>query len=334
MNKFLTLSDIQRQTVFEQMAVKRFLPPQAIEKDFWVTETLRLLFSLPYADKMVFKGGTSLSKAWGVIHRFSEDIDIAIDRHIFGFEGDVTKKQLSKLRKASSVFVRDTLASDLTTAANQDGLHLFLSVRPAPNGTGDATYPEPRQIYVTYKSVLPKPTQAYLRSEILLEVGARSLFDPIVMAKVNSMVDESFPHLTSGEGIEIIVAAAEKTFLEKVFLLHELFSTDGCQDANRKSRHLYDLYKMMEHNLADLAIRDLTLWESIQHHRSVFTSIRGIDYTSDIRKQLHLIPPQEVMHLWQKDYEEMVCHMIYETPVPTFDKILNRIKTLEERFRK
>ncbi len=334
MNKFLTLPEVQRQTVFEQMAVKRFLPPQAIEKDFWVTETLRLLFSLPYADKMVFKGGTSLSKAWGVIHRFSEDIDIAIDRHMFGFEGDVTKRQLSKLRKASSVFVRDTLASDLTAAATQNELHSFLSVKPAPDGIGDATYPEPRQIHIAYKSVLPKPTQSYLRSEILLEVGARSLFDPIVMAEINSMVDESFPRLTSGDGIEIIVAAAEKTFLEKVFLLHELFSTDGCQNANRKSRHLYDLYKMMEHNLSNSAIRDHTLWESIQHHRSVFTSIRGIDYTSDIRKHLRLVPSQKVIHLWQKDYEEMVCHMIYETPVPSFDEIINRIKTLEGLFRK
>ncbi len=101
MNKFLTLTDAQRRTVFEQTAAKIKLPVAAIEKDFWVTEILNILFSLPYADKMVFKGGTSLSKVWGVIRRFSEDIDIAMDRSLFGIEGDVTKKQLKKLRKAS-----------------------------------------------------------------------------------------------------------------------------------------------------------------------------------------------------------------------------------------
>lgn len=98
MNKFLTLTEAQRRTVFEQTAIRIKLPVASIEKDFWVTEILNILFLLPYADKMVFKGGTSLSKVWGVICRFSEDIDIAIDRRIFGIVGDVTKKQLKKLR--------------------------------------------------------------------------------------------------------------------------------------------------------------------------------------------------------------------------------------------
>ena len=111
MNKFLTLTEAQRRTVFDQTAIRIKLPVSSIEKDFWVTEILNILFLLPYADKMVFKGGTSLSKVWGVIRRFSEDIDIAIDRSMFGIEGDVTKKQLKKLRKTSSVFVRDTLAT-------------------------------------------------------------------------------------------------------------------------------------------------------------------------------------------------------------------------------
>lgn len=125
MNKFLTLTEAQRRTVFEQTAAKIKLPVVVIEKDFWVTEILNILFSLPYADKMVFKGGTSLSKVWGIIRRFSEDIDIAIDCNMFGIEGDVTKKQLKKLRKESSVFVRDTLANDLTLAVKQAGLSLL-----------------------------------------------------------------------------------------------------------------------------------------------------------------------------------------------------------------
>ena len=83
---------------------------------------------------MVFKGGTSLSKVWGVIRRFSEDIDIAMDRSMFGMEVDVTKKKLKKLRKASSVFVRDTLANDLIAAAEQAGLSDFITIKAAPDG--------------------------------------------------------------------------------------------------------------------------------------------------------------------------------------------------------
>lgn len=83
------------------------IPPQAVEKDLWVTTILQIVFSLPFAENLVFKGGTSLSKVFGKIERFSEDIDLAIDRTYFGLEGDLTKKQLKKLRKQSSTFVRE-----------------------------------------------------------------------------------------------------------------------------------------------------------------------------------------------------------------------------------
>ena len=87
--------------VFTQTANKTGLPVQAVEKDLWVTAVLQMVFSLPIADHLVFKGGTSLSKVWKVIRRFSEDIDLAIDPSIWGFEGDLTKKQIKRLRKAS-----------------------------------------------------------------------------------------------------------------------------------------------------------------------------------------------------------------------------------------
>lgn len=334
MNKFLTLTETQRRTVFEQTAIRIKLPVASIEKDFWVTEILNILFSLPYADRMVFKGGTSLSKVWSVIRRFSEDIDIAIDRSMFGSEGDVTKKQLKKLRKASSVFVRDTLANDLILAAEQAGLSDFITIKADPDGEGDATYPEPRQIHITYKSVLLSDTNPYLRDDILLEVGARSLFEPTAKAKIESLVNTVFPHLTSNDNATYIVAAvAEKTFLEKAFLLHELFTTDGCSNANRKSRHLYDLCKMLEAGIADKAIPNDKLWETIRHHREVFTSIHDVDYTPDVRKRIVLTPPESVIEVWKNDYDTMVTNMIYEDNVTTFTDILKSAAKIESMFK-
>lgn len=334
MNKFLTLTEAQRRTVFEQTAIRIKLPVASIEKDFWVTEILNILFSLPYADKMVFKGGTSLSKVWGVIRRFSEDIDIAIDRSMFGIEGDVTKKQLKKLRKASSVFVRDTLANDLIAATEEAGLSDFVTIKADPDGEGDATYPEPRQIHIIYKSVLPSGANPYLRDEVLLEVGARSLFEPTAKAKVESFVTTVFPHLTSNDNAtQVVAAVAEKTFLEKAFLLHELFTTDGCRNANRKSRHLYDLCKMLEAGVADGAIPNDELWETIRHHREVFTSIRNVDYTPDVRKRIVLIPPASVIAEWKNDYDTMVANMIYEDKVPTFSDILAGAAKIESMFK-
>lgn len=334
MNKFLTLTEVQRRTVFEQTATRIKLPVASIEKDFWVTEILNILFSLPYTDKMVFKGGTSLSKVWGVIRRFSEDIDIAIDRSMFGIEGDVTKKQLKKLRKASSVFVRDTLANDLIAATEKEGLSDFVTIKADPDGEGDATYPEPRQIHIIYKSVLPFGTNPYLRDEVLLEVGARSLFEPTAKAKVESFVTTVFPHLTSNDNpTQVVAAVAEKTFLEKAFLLHELFTTDGCRNANRKSRHLYDLCKMLDAGIADRAIPNDELWETIRHHREVFTSIRDVDYTPDVRKRIVLTPPESVIEEWKNDYDTMVANMIFEYKVPTFSDILAGAAKIESMFK-
>lgn len=253
---------------------------------------------------------------------------------MFGIEGDVTKKQLKKLRKASSVFVRDILANDLTLAVEQAGLSEFVTIKADPDGEGDATYPEPRQIHMIYKSVLPSGTNLYLRDEVLLEVGAHSLFEPTAKAKVESFVTGTFPHLTSNDDdIQIVAAVAEKTFLEKAFLLHELFTTDGCRNANRKSRHLYDLCKMHDAGIADKAIPDDELWETIRHHREVFTSIRDVDYTPDIRKRIALTPPESVIEEWKSDYDTMVMNMIYEDNVPSFADILGVVAKIENMFK-
>ena len=103
-------------------------PPQAIEKDIWVSTILQLVYTLPFADKLIFKGGTSLSKVWGIINRFSEDIDLAVERSLFGLDGDLTKKQLKKLRKASSVLVREDFKNALQQAIEDNGLSLLLHI--------------------------------------------------------------------------------------------------------------------------------------------------------------------------------------------------------------
>lgn len=241
---------------------------------------------------------------------------------------------MKKLRKSSSIFVRDTLANDLIAAAEETGLSDFVTIKAEPDGESDATYPEPRQIHIIYKSVLPSGTNPYLRDEVLLEVGARSLFEPTAKAEVESFVATAFPHLTSNDNAtQVVAAVAEKTFLEKAFLLHELFTTDGCRNANRKSRHLYDLYKMLEAGVADSAIPNDELWETIRHHREVFTSIRDVDYTPDVRKRITLTPPESVIEEWKNDYDTMVTNMIYEDKVPTFSDILAGAAKIESMFR-
>lgn len=333
MKQFLSLSATQRRLVFEAQKGAIGIPGASIEKDLWVTQVLHALFSLPISEHIIFKGGTSLSKAWGVIDRFSEDIDLAIDPQFLGApEGDPTKKQIKKLRKASSLYVADEMAEMLRARFAEMGLNEWLDVEVQPNGEGDNTYPEPRQIYIHYKSVY-EGQPGYLRSDIVLEVSARSLLEPVAPADIHSLLSERIP-LKDIAPVKVTTAAAGKTMIEKMFLLHELFSIEGHgQHAGRKSRHIYDLYKMMDKDFAAKAIADDALWESIRHHREIYTSVHGMDYTPDVRKRIVLIPREDIMPAWQQDYEQMREVMIYGSK-PTWEELMAAMQTLQDRVRR
>lgn len=318
MNKFLKLSDSQKKSVYESIANKVGLPAQVVEKDFWVTSVLQTVFALPVARHLIFKGGTSLSKGWKLIERFSEDIDLAVDPVFLGKpEGDLTKKQIKKLRKASSLFILEELTPMIYEELERQGLDSFITVDAQPNGEGDNTYPEPRQIYLHYKSIFDKAL-TYLRPDVVLEVSSRSLLEPTEPIQIKSILGENLPVMPLTNSV-IYTAIPAKTFLEKVFLLHELFSIPGHgMIAERKSRHLYDLYVMMDKDFARNAVTDDFLWESIRHHREIYTSVRGIDYTPDARKRLQLIPRKDILDTWSSDYEAMKESMIYGKK-PTFE---------------
>lgn len=334
MNNYFSLTIEEQQQVLQAAEGRIGLPAQAIEKDLWVTTILQIVFTLPFADKLIFKGGTSLSKVGKHISRFSEDIDLAVDRSLFGLEGDLTKKQIKKLRKESSVFVREDFFMALSDAIKQYGLETLCTIEPEQDGKDDNTYPEPRKIWITYKSVIQGELD-YLKPVVMLEIGARSLSEPYELNKVRSLVEENFPTIqTTLVDTDVTTAVAGKTFLEKVFLLHELFSVEGHGvNANRKSRHLYDLYMMMDKDFAIAAVKDDELWETIRHHREIFTSVNGMDYTPDIRKRIVLIPREDIIAVWEKDYAEMLVNMIYGSNKPTFNEIISKMKILEERFR-
>ena len=332
MKKFLSLSDTDRRNVFVKQKVAIGLPEISIEKDLWVTQVLHALFSLPVSDKLIFKGGTSLSKAWGLIDRFSEDIDLAIDPVFLGKpEGDPTKKQIKKLRKASSLYVAEELAEMLRTRFAEMGLSDWLTVEAQPNGVGDNTYPEPRQLYVHYRSVFGDH-KGYLRSDIVLEISARSLMEPVAEVEVASLLSKHLP-IKDVAPVPVVTAVAGKTMVEKMFLLHEMFSIEGHgMRAERKSRHLYDLYKMMSRPFAEEAIADDALWESIRHHREIYTSVSGMDYTPDVRERLVLVPREDIIDAWKSDYEQMMSAMIYGEK-PSWDELMVAMKELQERVR-
>ena len=334
MNNYFALPKLQQRQILEQATLRIKLPIQAIEKDIWVSTILQIIFSLPVAEHLIFKGGTSLSKAWGLISRFSEDIDLAVGRALFELEGDLTKKGIKKLRKRSSVFVRDELFIMLQDALMQYGLADKCTLTVEPDGEGDNTYPEPRKIFIAYESAYDEQLD-YLRPIVMLEVGARSLVEPYEQVQVHSIVEDIFPSIsTTLVNSNISTAIPAKTMVEKMFLLHELFSVPGHGTrAERKSRHLYDLYQMMHQDFAQEAITNDALWESIRHHREVFTSVQGVDYSGDVRQRICLLPREDIVAIWQSDYETMRSSMIHGS-APTWDELIEQITILQNKTRK
>lgn len=332
-NDYFSLNPAQQRQVIEQTAAKLNLPVQAVEKDLWVTAILQVLFTLPCAYGLVFKGGTSISKVWNAINRFSEDIDLAIDRSLFDLDGELTKKQVKKLRKVSSMFVREELFGQLCEAIASTPLYGLCEIEAQPDGVGDSTYPEPRIIYVKYASQFSDKID-YILPVVKIEAGARSLLEPTLNVAIKSLVDVALPSITTSlVDVEVRTAVAEKTFLEKCFLLHELFSKGVAVSANRRSRHLYDLHMMMRKGIDKRAVSDDELWNTIHHHRSTLTSISGVDYTPDIRSRIVLTPPAECVEDWKSDYQAMQGSMIYNNP-PSFEELLQSMAELEMAFKK
>ena len=331
-NNYFSLNPAQQRQVIEQTAAKLNLPVQAVEKDLWVTAILQVLFTLPCAHGLVFKGGTSISKVWNAINRFSEDIDLAIDRSLFDLDGELTKKQVKKLRKVSSMFVREELFGQLCEAIASTPLYGLCEIEAQPDGVGDSTYPEPRIIYVKYASLFSDKID-YILPVVKIEAGARSLLEPTLNVAIKSLVDVALPSITTSlVDVEVRTAVAEKTFLEKCFLLHELFSKGVAVSANRRSRHLYDLHMMMRKGIDKRAVSDDELWNTIHHHRSTLTSISGVDYTPDIRSRIVLTPPAECVEDWKSDYQAMQGSMIYNNP-PSFEELLQSMAELEMAFK-
>jgi len=326
---WLNLSKEDRLTTLNNAYKKIGLPPKSIEKDWWVTMTLRTLFQCECAGHIVFKGGTSLSKAWNIVERFSEDIDIAIDRKLFGFDGELSKKQINNLRRMSCSYISEKLKDELNNKLKDAGISGYsVSVEE----TGDTTK-DPQVIEVHYDSLFN--AGSYIQEKVLIEIGARSLIEPSKDVQLRSILANTFPDAVFADDyFSIPTVVPQRTFLEKAFLLHEEFQkpTEKIR-VNRMSRHIYDLEKMMDTDFAIDALNDRELYNTIVAHRSTLTKMKEVDYTTHTPDKINFVPPLNVVDLWKADYESMQKNMIYGKSLP-FDELMDRIKELNERFRK
>lgn len=326
LKEWFKLSDETKKNIFEEISNKTGLPPAAVEKDWWVVRTLDLIFQMAVGNHTVFKGGTSLSKAWNLIDRFSEDIDLALDKKFLDIKKVENNSQVKKLREASYLFISKTFFPALKETYKKAGFDVDL--KTDENVANDQ---DPIILEVYYKSVTEQLD--YLPSRVLIEIGSRSLMEPSSQKSFCSLVGEYFPDKPFTDSIITIPTVnPERTFLEKIFLLHENFQQQ--QDkikVERLSRHHYDIEKMMDTEYGKKALENKDLYNHIVEHRKIVNPLRGIDYANHTPDKINPIPPAERLEEWEKDYNQMQESMIYKESLP-FDKLIGRIKELKDRI--
>lgn len=325
-NSFFNLAKEERQLIISKAADQMDVSEMIIEKDLWVCWLLEQLFTLP--TRMVFKGGTSLSKVFNVIKRFSEDCDITIDYRDFAEqEIDLEKISRSQLKKISQ-----GLKIQLKQFVNN-------SVLPLLENKIETQFPEQEfeivlsedgeKLEFYYPSIMADSI-VYFRDHVLIEFGIRNSTEPCEEHQI-------IPYLTNSIGSEILVPkpmintlSPIRTFWEKVTLIHvECHRERLHQTPERLSRHWYDLYMLHHSPIGAEALERLDLLESVLEYKRAFFNASYANYDDCENSKLRLLPSSENLKALSKDYDRMIdANMFYQKP-PIFTEIIAVLQALE-----
>jgi hypothetical protein len=330
--EFFQFSTAERLEALEAAANTSGLLPHLLEKDIWVVWSLRHLFAGPYADHLVFKGGTSLSKAYSVIRRFSEDIDLTYD--IRAIAGDLvgnadvplqsSKSQEKKWSKEIRARLAGWVAADIVPRLKQDleqqglpatvraeGDKVFIDYTPLVTGTG------------------------YVAPAVMLEFGARSTGEPNEARVVSC---DAAAYL---EGVEFPAATpqvmrAERTFWEKATAMHVFCAQGEFRGGDRFARHWHDVTRLDAAGFAETAIADKALALAVAEHKSVFfaeKNSRGevVDYHAAVAGGLQLVPEDSARANLAIDYQHMVDDGLFLDDVESFKDLLERCRAIQQK---
>ena len=342
MSKWIDFSKDDRLTMIQGVVAAKGIDEAAAEKDWWVTAVLYAVFHTSVGEYLLFKGGTSLSKGYGFISRFSEDIDLALSREYFLKEGLRCAKcesntQLHNLREKGQDFLFGEFAEELKAKLAEMGLEVqVLTHAEEMARKGDtrkmAHDKDPSVIYVQYTS-LYNATTAYAQPTVKVEISVLSMQEPYEIRRISSLVEQVF----AGEDVDselvqmVRTVSPSRTFLEKAFLLCEEYQKEHPR-TRRMTRHFYDLEKLMNTEYGKTALADLTLYHEIVEHRRKFYHVGYVDYDKELPENIGIVPPVGLRDAYAADYEEMRGSFIYGE-VLEFEVLMERMKELEGRFR-
>jgi hypothetical protein len=318
-----------RRDLFRESASRLGMNPSIVEKDFWVCWILRLLFAEPgLKNQMVFKGGTSLSKVFGLIDRFSEDIDLVLDWRLLGYDQEgnndpyqttSSKTQQNRFNQEMNTkavaYIRDTLLSQLN--------HLFA---PISGVIARIDEDDPHTVNVFYPAAF---TAEYIRPAVRLEIGPLASWVPSSSHSIEAYAAQVFPEAFSSPVFEVIAIDAERTFWEKATILHQEAHRPGAIPS-RYSRHYYDLYKLSESPIRRAALTNLDLLTSVVEFKERFYYSSWARYDLAIPGSFRLSPPHSQLSALERDYRAM-RDMFFREP-PEFAVILAGLLALEQEI--
>lgn len=325
MYRVAQLAPGDRRDLFNEAASRLGIAVAVVEKDFWVCVVLRILFvASPYRANLIFKGGTSLSKVFHLIDRFSEDIDLVLDWTLLGFDKDepfrprpsrTKQDQFNRhVNELAGRFVADRLCPELDS--------LLRTATPGLSATIDSS--DPQVVSVRYPAAF---AERYIRPEVRLEIGPLASWVPSGAHTVRPYVAEALPEVFENPDCPVTAIAAERTFWEKATILHQEAHRSG-PPPGRHSRHYYDLYRLALSRVKESALQDLALLRAVVEFKQLFYPSAWARYELAVPGSFRLLPPSaEQLEGVAKDYGAMQVMLFGERP--DFDEMVRVLIDLE-----
>lgn len=332
---FFTLSRVDQAELFGTVADRLRIAQHMVEKDAWVCWTLRQLFDLPDARAhFIFKGGTSLSKVWKVIHRFSEDIDISLSREWLGFVGKrdpeaaTSRKQREKLLLELSAACATKLRDDVLPALRQS----FTAALGPTGWSLDVAADDSQTLLFTYASAFTEtPGAGYVRPVVKIECGARSDRWPAAEQIIAPYLAEAFPELFPEAGFHVPVLDIERTFWEKATILHaEAHRPADKGTPDRFSRHYADLAALAQMPAGAAALTRDDLRARVVEHKQVFFASAWASFPTAVPGTFKLIPSADRLAGLSADYRAM--QEMFFRPPQSWAEVVETLTDLENRI--
>ncbi len=306
-----------------------------LEKDVWVVATLRALFDAPFGRDLVFKGGTSLSKAYGAIRRFSEDVDITYDIRAFAPDlvAGVGKEALPPTRSQERRWTR-AIRAHLAEWVREEARPI-VEQSLAEAGFAARVRAEAEELYVSYDPLFED--YAFVRPEVKVEFGARSTGEPRAVRSVSCDAAGFLPELLFPEAGPSVMLA-ERTFWEKATAVHVYCRQERRRGA-RMSRHWHDLARLDDAGVADRALADRGLALSVARHKAVFFPEKDaagdrIDYKAAVAGGLQLVPTGSALEVLADDYARMVADGMLLGTDESFERLIAQCAGIAARANK